>query len=70
MKSLSVILIGAGMRGDTYTSIMKDNPEKFNVVGVAEPVEGRRNKIKDRHNLPDEMCFNTWEDILAKPIDF
>ena len=65
MKTFSVILIGAGMRGDIYTSIMNDSPEKFKVVAVAEHDIGRRDKIKDRHNIPDEMCFESWEDALA-----
>ena len=42
MKQLKVILIGAGQRGTLYTDIMKDNPEWFKVVGVAEPRESRR----------------------------
>ena len=67
MKKLSVALIGAGMRGETYTNIMSENPDKYKVVAVAEPVEGRREKIKKLHNIPEEMCFYTWEDLLAKP---
>ena len=67
MKKLSVVLIGAGMRGTAYTDIMLENPEKFKVVAVAEPVDGRREKIKKLHNIPDDMCFYTWEDVLAKP---
>jgi predicted dehydrogenase len=67
MKTLSVVLMGAGMRGETYTNIMLNSPEKFKVVAVAEPVEGRRNKIKKLHNIPEDMCFNSWEDVLAKP---
>ena len=42
MKKISAILIGAGNRGTKYVSIMKGMPEKYEVVGVAEPVDGRR----------------------------
>ncbi len=63
----TAILIGAGMRGSTYTDIMLGMGDKFRVVGVAEPVEGRRNSIKNKHGVPDEACFTTWEDILARP---
>ena len=55
---LKVILIGAGMRGQTYTRFMQD--DRFQVVGVAEPVKERRDFIKERHNIPDEMCFESW----------
>ena len=67
MKTYSVILIGAGIRGKGYTDIMADLPEKFKVVGVAEPVPGRREYIKKKHGLSDDMCFNSWTEILAKP---
>jgi len=67
MKQYSVILIGAGMRGTTYTNEMLNAKDKFKVVGVAEPVEIRRNYIKSAHNLSDEMCYNSWEDILSQP---
>ncbi len=67
MKTYSVILIGAGDRGVEYTNIMKNWPEKFKVVAVAETVAGRRKLVQRTHNLPDDMCFSTWEDILSKP---
>lgn len=63
-----VILIGAGGRGYTYTNIMKDNfSDYYEVVAVAEPINERRNYIKEKHSLPDEMCFTTWEPLLAMP---
>ena len=63
-----VILIGAGGRGYTYTNIMKDNfSDYYEVVAVAEPIDERRNYIKEKHSLPDEMCFTTWELLLAMP---
>lgn len=65
MKKLKVILIGAGGRGIGYTGNMMN--EKFEVVAVAEPIEARRNFIKERHNIPDEMCFESWEPLLDMP---
>lgn len=67
MKPISVILMGAGNRGTAYISRMKEMPDKYKVVAVAEPVEGRRKKIQQMFELPDEMCFYSWEDILALP---
>lgn len=66
-KQFKVIVIGAGSRGTAYTNIMHMVPEKFKVVGVAEPIEDRREFIKNKHGIPDENCFTTWEDILAAP---
>ena len=48
MKKLKVILIGAGNRGMTYTDIMADMPEKYQVVAVCEPIESRRNYIREK----------------------
>ena len=41
-KQFKVILIGAGSRGIIYTNLMAKFPEKFKVVGVAEPVDATR----------------------------
>lgn len=65
MKKLKVILIGAGNRGTTYTNFMADEPDCYEVVAVAEPIESRRNYIKEKHNLPDDMCFDDWKPLLA-----
>ena len=66
-KQFKVILIGAGSRGIIYTDLMAKFPEKFKVVGVAEPTDATREYIKEKHNVPNENCFTTWEDILAVP---
>ena len=63
-----VILIGAGLRGKAYTDIMaKEHPDTFEVVAVAEPVKDRRDYIKNKHSLPDNMCFESWEPLLSMP---
>ena len=67
MKKFSVILIGAGGRGTEYVKRMHALPEKYEVIAVAEPLESCRRNIQEMCNLPDEMCFTNWEDILAKP---
>ena len=65
MKPIQVILIGAGNRGTTYTDIMAEMPEKFQVVAVAEPIESRRNHIKELHHLPADRCFTHYDQLLA-----
>lgn len=66
MKKLKVILIGAGNRGERYTDIMADMPEKYEVVAVAEPIESRRKSIQRKHHIPDELCFTDAKELLAK----
>ncbi len=64
--TIDVVLIGAGCRGVAYTDIMADEPEKYNVIGVAEPIESRREYIKKKHNISDEMCCSDWRELLSK----
>lgn len=64
MKKISVVLIGAGNRGMTYTDIMARFPEQYEVVAVAEPIESRRNHVKERHHLPEDRCFTDYRDLL------
>ena len=67
MKQLKVILIGAGGRGTNYSRTMKSMPEKYKIIGVAEPFAEKRRFIKEMYDIPDDMCFETWEDLLALP---
>ena len=62
---IKVILIGAGNRGAAYTDIMAQMPDRYEVVAVAEPIESRRNYIKEKHGISDELCFATGEELLA-----
>lgn len=67
MEKLTAIVIGAGSRGQCYTNEMFKHPDKFQVVGVAEPIENRREFVKNKHSISDEHCFDTWEKILELP---
>ena len=66
-KKISAILIGAGNRGKVYTDDMAKYPELCEVVGVAEPIEARRQYIAEKHNVPAEHVFADWRDLLALP---
>ncbi len=63
----TVIVIGAGSRGSGYAKIMRDMGEEFRVVAVAEPVEHKRNYIRDLYDVPEEMCHFSWEELMARP---
>lgn len=66
MKKFKVILIGAGDRGTAYTNIMAEMPEKYEVIGVADPIRERREYIAEKHNIPKENIYNSWEEILDR----
>ncbi|MBE6580264.1 MAG: Gfo/Idh/MocA family oxidoreductase [Ruminococcaceae bacterium] len=66
-KKISAILLGAGNRGKVYTDDMAKYPELYEVVGVAEPIEARRDYIAKLHNIPADRVFADWRDLLALP---
>jgi predicted dehydrogenase len=67
MKKLKVIIIGCGGRGSQYAHHMLTVPEKYEIVAIADPVEGRRKTMQQMCSLPDEMLFHGWEDVLSVP---
>ncbi|MHA1278231.1 MAG: Gfo/Idh/MocA family oxidoreductase [Candidatus Helarchaeota archaeon] len=65
---LTAIVIGAGSRGrDAYGAYSAKNGDKIRIVGVAEPVEERRRRFMEIHQIPEEQSFDSWEEILARP---
>ncbi len=67
-KQFTAIVIGAGLRGFAYTNVIKNTlSDKFKVIGVAEPIDDRRNKMKQLHGIPEENCYTDWVDILNRP---
>ena len=67
MKQLSLIIIGGGDRGSSYLKYLDDHPEQFVLVGIAEPVKEKRDYLKEKYNVSEEMCFESWEEILELP---
>lgn len=68
MKKVKAILVGAGARGmGAYASYALKNPHELEFVAVAEPDKERRDKFQKLHNLPDDMCFSDWKELLSKP---
>jgi predicted dehydrogenase len=67
-EPLKAVLLGAGGRGyRTFGGYAEANPEKLDFIAVAEPDEARRRRFAKAHDIPAEMCFTTWEDLLDKP---
>ncbi|NVM53835.1 MAG: Gfo/Idh/MocA family oxidoreductase [Candidatus Helarchaeota archaeon] len=67
-KPLTAIVLGAGNRGrDAYGAYAAKYKEKIQIIGVAEPVEDRRKRFNEIHEIPEDRSFDTWEKILAQP---
>ncbi len=67
MKQFTAIIIGAGQRGAAYAKHMKNLSDKFNVVGVAEAIDARKEAIKTMFSVPEENCCSDYRELLAKP---
>ncbi|MBO4343657.1 MAG: Gfo/Idh/MocA family oxidoreductase [Clostridia bacterium] len=67
MKELSMILIGCGERGSCYMNAVKSMPEKYSLKAIAEPNKERREYFRDTFNVPADMCFESYEQLLALP---
>lgn len=68
MKLITAVVIGAGDRGlDSYGPYALRNPDELKCVAVADPNKKRRDEFQRQHNLTDDQCFETWEDVLNKP---
>ncbi|TFG16514.1 MAG: Gfo/Idh/MocA family oxidoreductase, partial [Promethearchaeota archaeon] len=64
---IKAILIGAGNRGMTvYGQYALNFKEKLKFIAVAEPIKARRELFASFHNIPDDFCFKSWEELLNK----
>ena len=67
MKQITAVIIGAGNRGASYSDTMATMPEKFKVVAVADIEACRREAVRKVHGFGEEMCFETWRELLSRP---
>lgn len=66
-RPLDIVLIGAGQRGATaYASYAFAHPDQVRFVAVAEPDPIRRKRFAADHDLDDAVCFESWEELVAK----
>lgn len=69
MKKITVALLGAGERGaKAYASYALRHKQEIQFVAVAEPDNERRLKFMNDHQLSEDLCFNSWEELLEKPL--
>ena len=67
MSAITAILIGAGLRGEIYAGYALRYQDELKIIGVAEPDPERRERFKAQHNINDEKCFESWEELLSRP---
>ncbi len=67
-EPVKAIVCGAGGRGWlAYSSYALKYPDELQIVGVAEPIPYRRERMAKAFNIPEENQFVTWEHVFEKP---
>ncbi|KAK5894398.1 hypothetical protein CesoFtcFv8_011094 [Champsocephalus esox] len=61
-----LIVVGAGCRGEIYSSFGSIHPERLKVVGVADPRKFARTKLQQQHNIVDENIFEDWHTMVDR----
>ncbi|GGO40815.1 oxidoreductase [Deinococcus humi] len=64
---VTLLILGAGSRGQTYADYARNHPAEGVVVAVAEPDPARRAAFAERYGLPPERVFNDWQEALKHP---
>ncbi|MEG0952181.1 MAG: Gfo/Idh/MocA family oxidoreductase, partial [Niameybacter sp.] len=68
MRQVTAIIVGGGLRGGfAYAPYAVSHPHEFKIVGVAEPIKERREFLKEKYQIDEAHCFESWEQILELP---
>ena len=62
-KQITVLIVGAGMRGQIYANYALDFPNRMKVIGVAEPIRYRREMMKKLYKIDEDYVFDDWKDV-------
>jgi predicted dehydrogenase len=66
-RPMTCVIIGHGGRGSLYASFAQRMPDEWKVVGVAEPVDYRREACVRENVIAPEHTFTTWEHVFTRP---
>ncbi|XP_078616679.1 putative oxidoreductase YteT isoform X2 [Branchiostoma floridae x Branchiostoma japonicum] len=63
---VSALIIGAGVRGETYAQYALNNSDRLQVVGVADPRLFRCRRLQHLYNIPEENVFSDWREAADR----
>ena len=66
-RQITVVIIGAGSRGNTYARFFGKYPNAVKVVGVSDILEHRCRKLSDTHGVSAEHRFGDWSEVFKIP---
>jgi predicted dehydrogenase len=65
---LEMVMVGAGHRArDAYGPFAEQHPDQARIVAVAEPNPLRRRQMAERFDIADDMCFESWQELMTRP---
>ena len=67
MSPVTLLVVGCGSRGTTYSEFALRCPERARVVAVAEPRDEYRNALAERCGVPESMRFRSWQEAARLP---
>jgi predicted dehydrogenase len=62
-QPVSLAIAGAGNRGGRYAEWAEAHPDRARVVAVADPRDFQRETMAERHGIPPERTFRSWEEL-------
>ena len=66
MGKITIVLVGAGDRADSYSRLSKLKPEKMQIVGIVEPDPTRNKLMREAYDVPEENCFLNLDTFLER----
>jgi len=64
MPPVTLLVIGAGQRGQCYADYARLHPDQARVAGVAEPRDAYRARLAQTHQVPLGSVAADWRDLL------
>lgn len=65
-RQVSVVVIGAGSRGNTYSRYALQFPEAMKIVGVSDINPSRRKTFGDKYDIPEDRRFGDFHEVFLK----
>jgi hypothetical protein len=66
MTPVSVVVVGAGVRGTGYARWARRHPDRASVVAVAEPREVRRARFAAEHGIATGNAVADWRQLAGR----
>jgi len=66
-RVVDLVIVGAGNRGNVYSSYVKAHPDEARVVAVVEPREAARNAMVSDHSVAPDHVFTDWRQLADRP---